>query len=342
MMFAVAAKCDTISFYFQVDDEDIRHGKVVCPDENNQKMLLVYVNHRMIDSDKNQEYYSELTCRLLQEGISCCYYDNRKQSAKDSLSCSTLYDMAEDAVAVYHSLKQNAEFKKYKIGFYGTSEAGSSALIAASMVSSPAFLIQQPACVMPQIEKDFYTYSLASFQLHGIFTDPKCLGMHYHDYASLIWDILEKMRDNRIGNAEEYVQTLWDRYSKGINMQMKNAKGVFCNLLTRMINSLNMECIGQRLSWNARPYYKKVKCPILFMCGHNDTNVYCYPNLAEFEKIMFENKRRNFNTAMFNVNHYLLTPAEVMAEHRGDESNASKKDSILDTIRKWLVIQINK
>lgn len=154
MMFAVAAKCDTISFSFQVDDEDIRHGKVVCPDENNQKMLLVYVNHRMIDSDKNQEYYSELTCRLLQEGISCCYYDNRKQSAKDSLSCSTLYDMAEDAVAVYHSLKQNAEFKKYKIGFYGTSEAGSSALIAASMVSSPAFLIQQSACVMPQIEKD--------------------------------------------------------------------------------------------------------------------------------------------------------------------------------------------
>lgn len=341
LMFAITAKCDTVSFSFQVDGGEVRYGNVVCPDENRQNVLLVYVNHRMIDSDKNREYYSELTGRLLQEGISCCYYDNRKQSAENASSCLTLYDMADDAAAVYRSLKNSDKFRNYKIGFYGASEAGSSALIAASMVSSPAFLIQRSACVIPEIEKDFYTYALAAFQLHGIFTDPKCLGMPYHDYVSLIWGMLENMRDNKIGNVEEYVQTSWDRYSKDINMQMKDAQRVFCGLLAGLINRINMECNGPRLSWDARPYYKKVRCPILFMCGSNDVNVYCYPNLVEFEKIMYENNHKKYNTAVFNVNHFLLTPVEVIAEHRGDESKASKKDSILDTVRKWLVMQIN-
>ena len=56
---------------------------------------------------------------------------------------------------------------------------------------------------------------------------------------------------------------------------------------------------------------------------------------------MYQNNHKKYNKAVFNVNHFLLTPVEVIAEHRGDESKASKKDSILDTVRKWLVMQIN-
>ena len=75
LMFAIAAKCDTVSFSFQVDGGEVRYGNVVCPDENRQNVLLVYVNHRMIDSDKNREYYSKEACRNRTKEFSLKQYD---------------------------------------------------------------------------------------------------------------------------------------------------------------------------------------------------------------------------------------------------------------------------
>ena len=103
LLFTCAAFCDTVSFFFSSSCDTLRAGKVVCPNGNDKKMIFIYVNNRMSDSEENYEYYSELTDKLVNEGISCCYYDNRPVMPKDSTLHTSLFDILA-IVAVHPNL----------------------------------------------------------------------------------------------------------------------------------------------------------------------------------------------------------------------------------------------
>ena len=336
LLFTNVALCNTASFVFPSNSDTLRNGNVICPDGKNKKTILIYVNNRMSNSKENFEYYSELTDELLGEGISCCYYDNRPLLPEDAALPTTLFDMADDAVAVYHALKTNKRFKNYKIGFYGASEAGSSALIAASMVPNPAFLVQQSACVIPQIENDFLIYTIYQFNLIAIFTNPKFLGIPYYRYASMIREINEELKDKHINDTKAYAQIIIDKYFSDLNEDKK----AICNrILPKLVYDMaNKLGFANRLIWNARPYYQNVKCPILYIGGLQDTNVFGITNLVEFEKFMFENDHKKFNTILVDVNHQMLTSQEVFEKrYRHKEPVGVKRHFIWASIKKWIM-----
>lgn len=336
MLFTCEALCDTVSFVFSSNCDTLRYVNVICPEGKNMKTIFIYVNHRMSNSKENFEYYSELTDKLLNEGISCCYYDNRLILPEDSASPTSLFDMADDAAAVYRALKTNKRFKNYRIGFYGASEAGSSALIAASMVPDPTFLVQQFVNVIPQIEDDFLQYTVYQLNLTAMFTNPKFLGMPYYRFASMMREINEKLKDNQVNDTKAYAQTIIKKYFSDFSEDKK----AICNrmlpgLIYDMANKLG---IARRLIWNARPYYQNVKSPILYIGGLQDTNVFGIPNLVEFERIMFENGHKKFNTILVDVNHQMLTSQEVFEKrYRHKEPVGVKKRFIWDSIKKWII-----
>lgn len=336
LLFTCVALCDTVSFVFPSNCGTLRYGNVICPDGKNKKTIFIYVNNRMSNSKENFEYYSELTDKLLSEGISCCYYDNRPILPEDSASLTSLFDMADDAAAVYRALKTNKQFKNYKIGFYGASEAGCSALIAASMVPNPTFLVQQSASVIPQIEKDFLIYTVYQQNLTAMFTNPKFLGMPYYRYAAMMREINEKLKDNQVNDTKAYAQTIIKKYFSDLSEDKK----AICNrMLPKLIYDMaNKLGIARRLIWNARPYYQNVKCPILYIGGLQDTNVFGIPNLVEFEKIMFENDHKKFNTILVDVNHQMLTSQEIFEKrYRHKEPVGVKRRFIWDSIKKWIM-----
>ena len=336
LFFCNTALCDTVHFTFQSNCDTLSHGHLICPYGKDKKTIFIYVNNRFSNSEDNYEYFSELTDKLLSEGISCCYYDNRPILPEDSASGTTLFDIADDAVAVYHSLKKNKRFKNYKIGFYGASEAGSSALIAASEVPDPAFLVQQSACVMPHIEEDFHIYAVYQQNLCAMFTNPKFLGMPYYDYAAMMRDVNENLMDNQVVDTEAYAQTIIKKYFSDL---CKDKKAICDRILPELIYDMaNKLGIAKRLVWNARPYYKNIRCPILYIAGLQDTNVLGIPNLVEFEKIMFENDHRKFNTILIDVNHQMLTSQEVFEKrYRHKEPVGEKKCFVWDSIKKWII-----
>lgn len=336
LLFTCAAFCDTVFFVFPSNCDTLRCGNVICPDGKNKKTIFIYVNNRMSNSKENFEYYSELTDNLLSEGISCCYYDNRPILPEDSASLISLFDMADDAAAVYRALKANKRFKNYKIGFYGASEAGSSALIAASMVPNPTFLVQQSANVISQIEEDFLKYTVYQQNLTAMFTNPKFLGMPYYRYAAMMREINERLKDNQVNDTKVYAQTIIRKYFSDFSEDKK----AICNrMLPKLIYDMaNKLGIARRLIWNARPYYQNVRCPILYIGGLQDTNVFGIPNLVEFEKIMFENEHKKFNTILVDVNHQMLTSQEVFEKrYRHKEPVGVKKRLIWDSIKKWII-----
>lgn len=335
-LYTCVALCDTVSFVFSTSCDTLRNGYVICPEWTNKNKILIYVNNRMSESKENFDYYSELTDKLIDEGISCCYYDNRQVLHGDSTSCTSLFDMAYDAAAVYRALKTNKKFKNYEIGFYGASEAGSSALIAASMVHNPAFLIQQSACVIPQIENDVLIYMLYQMNLTAVFTNPDFLGMPYYSYAAMIREINEELKGNDVGDTKAYAQTIISKYFANLNED----KTAICNqLLPKLIYDMaNKLGIADRLIWNSKVYYKNVKCPILYIGGLQDTNVFGIPNLIEFERIMLENSHKKFNSILVDVNHQMLTSQEEFEKrYRHTEPEGAKRRFIWDSIKKWIM-----
>lgn len=336
LLFTSAALCETVPFLFSSSCDTLRHGKVVCPAARDKKIICIYVNHRLLKSEENFEIYSGLTEQLNDEGISCCCYDNRPVPREDSTSCTTMFDMADDAAAVYRALKTDKRFKNYKIGFFGVSEAGSSALIAASMVTNPSFVIQQSACVIPQIEKDFFTFTVYGGNATSVFINPKFIGMPFYSYAAMIREILEKLKDTPVGDTEAFVQTIINKYFSDLDEDKKTAANL---LLHKFINSIVYEQeITDRLIWVARSYYQNVKCPILYIGGLKDTNVFGIPNIVGFEKIMLENGHKKFNTILFNINHQMLTSQEVYEEHyRQKEPVGVKRPLVWDSIKRWIL-----
>lgn len=323
-----------IPFTFNMNGT-ICQGNVLCPDEKDSKVIFIYVNHKLIESEVNFQFYQELTQKLLNAGISCCYYDNRPTLLQDTTSHVTLFEMAADAAEVYRVLKTDKQFKKYKIGFYGGSEAGSSALLAASMVNEPAFLIQQSSVVMPQIEKDFLNITIIPNAFLSAFVNPNIAGLPFYDFASLIKEVSESLQDKQINNIDTYIKRMFDKYFSHIDEQKRQTIN---QLLSITINKMASELgVAERLIWNAKPYYKNVRCPILYIGALNDTNVPCFPNLTEFERIMFENNQKQFNTIVLDVDHQMRTSQEVREQHyHQTKPEGVKKPIIWDAIVRWL------
>ena len=100
LLSSTLAYGDSIPCQFQMRDGSIRCGKVFSPEKLDKKTLVIFVNHRQLKAEQTQFSYSYLVDKLLADGISCCFFDNRSLHSEDSTSLTTLFDMADDAVAV--------------------------------------------------------------------------------------------------------------------------------------------------------------------------------------------------------------------------------------------------
>lgn len=359
LLSSTLAYGDSISCQFQMRDGRIRKGKVFYPEKFNKKALVIIVNHRQQKVEEAQFLYSYLVDKLLADGISCCFFDNRPLHSEDSTSLTTLFDMADDASDVYNSLKKNKTFKKFKMGFIGTSESGGSALISASSVAKPSFLIQLVTNVEPQDKKDHQIFTLYNNPVWtAAFTDistalslpffkqsvsyfPNAsMGISFHEYSAMYQIMIDDMKHSRIGDKEDYAKRLYNKYEGSI----KSHRELFAPLITHFLGKqMEEDYLAPRMWYNAKPYYKKVKCPILFLSGYHDYNVLCSTNIVEFEKTMHENGNKNYTSVIVDATHNLMDfGVERRIMHGGDgEIDRSKQHQIMDAISEWLRRNVN-
>lgn len=337
LLSSTLAYGDSIPCQFQMRDGSIRCGKVFSPEKLDKKTLVIFVNHRQLKAEQTQFFYSYLVDKLLADGISCCFFDNRSLHSEDSTSLTALFDMADDAVDVYNSLKKNKMFRKYKTGFIGASESGGSALISASSVSKPSFLIQLVTNVEPQDQKDHQIFTLYSSPVWtAAFTDMgNGMGLSFHEYSAMVQRMIDDMKHSRIGNKEDYAKRLYNKYEGGI----KNHKEQFVPLITHFLEKqMEEDYMAPRMWYNAKPYYKKVKCPILFLSGYYDYNVLCSTNIVEFEKAMHENGNKNYTSVIVKATHSLLdlSVERRIMQGRDGEIDRSKQHQIMEAISEWM------
>ena len=258
---------------------------------------------------------------------------------------------------MYNALRKNKIFRKYKIGFAGSSEAGASALISAAKVKQPDFLIQLVTNVNPQDKKDLqiFTYINLAWMFRFIsdkgfgmqfndvsymfrFISDKGFGMQFNDVSYMFQMMLDDMKHYRIGDIDEYAQQLYHQYEG--KMKNNKEKEMFTWLITAFLKKqINEDIISPRLWWNAKPYYKFVKCPILFLAAIHDNRVLFASNVVEFEKTMFENQNKNFTSLVVDATHHLLdiNHDPDFRHPKSNEIDNTKRYEIYDSITRWLV-----
>lgn len=338
LLVATEGLCDSIPCDFRMSDGITLHGAVITPQEKNLKKMVIIVNHRHKTPEGSGPLYAYMIKRLSAQGVSVCYFENRPAMKRDS-SFITLFDMADDAVAVYKTLKANKMFRKYKMGFVGTSEEAASALIAASKVPDPAFLIQMVGIIIPQHEKDMQTFTINTPQFSLRIAD--AVGMSFHDYSMIIQDIFNYCMTHQKVDKSALEQQLVKQY--GDKATKKNEDLPFPIAMQVLIARVTdpQDGIVPRLHWNSKPYYENVKCPILLLQATDDRNALCYPNLFEFEEIMNENHHKDYNTLLVDATHYLIPVSESRKlEHAlSDDIDYSRREQILDLVCKWILMK---
>lgn len=336
LLVATEGLCDSIPCDFRMSDGVTLHGTVITPQEKNLKKMVIIVNHRHKTPEGSGPFYTYMIKRLSALGVSVCYFENRPAMKRDS-SFITLFDMADDAVAVYKTLKANKMFRKYKMGFIGASEEAASALIAASKVPDPAFLIQLVGVIIPQHEREMLTSTIYTPQLSLGITD--MLGISFHVYSEIIQDIFTYCMTRQKVDKNALVQQLVKQY--GVKATKKNDDLPFPIAMQNLIDIVTQLGVVPRLHWNSKPYYKNVKCPILLLQATDDRNVHCFPNLFEFEKIMNENHHKDYNTLIVDATHHLLPVSESRKlEHAlSDDIDYSRREQILDLVCKWILMK---
>ena len=338
LLVATEGLCDSIPCDFRMSDGVTLHGAVITPQEKNLKKMVIIVNHRHKTPEGSGPFYTYMIKRLSALGVSICYFENRPAMKRDS-SFITLFDMADDAVAVYKTLKAIKMFRKYKMGFVGTSEEAASALIAASKVPDPAFLIQMVGIIIPQHEKDMQTLTINAPQLSLGMAD--IAGISYHVYSEIVQDIFDYCMAHQKVDKSALEQQLVKQY--GDKATKKNEDLPFPIAMQVLIARVTdpQDGIVPRLHWNSKPYYENVKCPILLLQATDDRNALCYPNLFEFEKIMNKNHHKDYNTLLVDATHNLIPVSESRKlEHgRSYDVDFSRREQILDLVCKWILMK---
>lgn len=336
LFVATEGFCDSIPCDFRMSDGITLHGTVITPLEKNLKKMVIIVNHRHKTPEGSGPLYTYMIKRLSAQGVSVCYFENRPAMKRDS-SFITLFDMADDAVAVYKTLKAIKMFRKYKMGFVGASEEAASALIAASKVPDPAFLIQMVSIIIPQHEKDMQTFTIYAPQLSlgmaGI------AGISYHVYSEIVQDIFNYCMTHQKVDKSALEQQLVKQYGGEATKKKKEFPIAMQVLITKVTDP--QEGVVPRLHWNSKPYYENVKCPILLLQATDDRNALCYPNIFEFEKIMNENHHNDYNTLLVDATHYLISVSESRKLEHGRSSDVdySRREQILDLVCKWILMK---
>ena len=336
LLVATEGLCDSIPCDFRMSDGITLHGTVITPQEKNLKKMVIIVNHREKTPEGSGPSYTYMIKRLSAQGVSVCYFENRPAMKRDS-SFITLFDMADDAVAVYKTLKAIKMFRKYKMGFVGTSEEAASALIAASKVPDPAFLIQMVGIIIPQHEKDMQTFTINTPQFSLRIAD--AVGMSFHDYSMIIQDIFNYCMTHQEVDKKALTQQLVKQHGDKAT-KMKNDFPTVIQILIDKVTD-PQEGVVPRLHWNSKPYYENVKCPILLLQATDDRNALCYPNLFEFEKIMNKNHHKDYNTLLVDATHNLIPVSESRKlEHgRSYDVDFSRREQILDLVCKWILMK---
>lgn len=198
--------------------------------------------------------YAEEFARL---GVASLFFDKRGSGESGgSWITASLEDLAGDALAAVDHLKTEKGIDRERIGFWGVSQAGWVAPLAASRSQEIAFMILISGGGASPRESELFSYQ-QEFERAGLLPEETARGTEvldaYFDYLATgerRTELIARLDGIRTGRLSPLVEQL-DR------------------ILPSEENRPNWSWVAAH---NPAPYIENVRCPVLLMFGDRDTD----------------------------------------------------------------------
>jgi pimeloyl-ACP methyl ester carboxylesterase len=262
-----------------------------------------------------REFYA-LQRILPAAGIGVLVYDKRGTGASGGTFTMDFSVLADDAVAAMRSARQLAGARLSRIGYYGTSQGGWVAPLAASRASVDFVIVGYGLAVSP-LEEDQQEAAL-DMSLHGFGPEETAKAL---EVARAAEEVLQSgVSEPSLARFREvrgrYQQEPWFRYLHG---------NVTYLVLTLTPEQLRAEVVPMLagVSWNydPLPVLRAQQAPNLWILGSDDLEAPCAPTAARLKQVA--EAGAPFTVAIFpRTEHGIFEYETAATGERADTRNA--------------------
>lgn len=224
-------------------------------------------------------------------GISVLRYDKRGVAeSQGTMDGITTYDLADDAAAAVEFLKHHQFIKADRIGLIGQSEGGLVASMTAAKDKALAFVVMlaAPAILGQQILLDqTVTFAKAAGE------SEETIARKVQESKEIFAAILAEPDDTVLRGKLFQLMARFDYDSEENNSR------------DTKIHSMSTPWFRTFLTLEASKFVSQIACPVLAMCGTQDTQVLAEPNLAAIEAALASGSPRSTAVKLPGLNHML-------------------------------------
>lgn len=227
-------------------------GTLMLPATGGRAPAVVFLHGSGPATRAGARPYAEEFAKL---GVASLFFDKRGSgSSGGSWVTSSLDDLAGDALAAVELLKAWDEVDAQRIGFWGVSQAGWVAALAASRSSDIAFMILVSGGGATPHESEMFSYEQA-FDRAGLSAAERAeasqtLDAYFHYLAT------GEGRSEVVERIEAARPSPW------------YAVAPLDRILPSEENRVNWSWVA---TWDPAPHIEQLRCPILLMFGDSDT-----------------------------------------------------------------------
>ncbi len=250
-----------------------------------------------------------------------------------SVSESTSEDFAKDMVAAYNYLKTFPFVNPKKIGFYGHSEGGIIAPIAASELNNVAFVILVAVPGVNGLE-------IIIKQTELIMKANNAKEEDIDQAIIKLNRLLNILKENNLNSLKEelYNQVL-DEYNLMTAEQkasIKDKDSFINSLVDFRLQQFNNNWFKFFINYDPLPTLQNIKCPILLVYGGKDKQVDYAQNGKIIEAFLKQNGNKNVTTLFFENANHLFQLANTGSPNEYAELDKNYIPGFLEQITNWI------
>lgn len=229
------------------------HGTVMLPAAKGRHPAVVFLHGSGPATRAGARQYAEEFARL---GLASLFFDKRGSgSSGGSWLTSSLDDLARDALAAVEHLKQEEDIDPGRVGFWGVSQAGWVATLAASQSQDVAFMILVSGGGASPRESELFSYG-QRFDRAGLSDAEKSEALEVVDtYFHYLATGEERLQ--LVARLEAVRESRWYPLAR------------LDQILPSEENRANWSWVA---TWDPSPHIARIKCPTLLMFGDRDSD----------------------------------------------------------------------
>ena len=267
--------------------------------------------------------FKQLEKYFISRNLAVLRYDDRGAGKSDNgnVAQATSEDLAGDALAAYHFLKNNPHIDANKIGMMGHSEGS----ILANMVAQKtnvAFVVMMAGPVMPG---------------HELLVEQGRAIMEAEGQSR------ETMESNLETNKAIYQEVMRE------NTDRQKIESLLRDALTQADSAQKEKMISQQMQFLTQPWMEfflqydpatpiaSADYPILAVFGAKDTQVPVEPNMKELTRIMQNNPHHKIDTLVFDEANHLFQKADSGSPSEYSKLDKAFVEGFTEQVAEWIL-----